>query len=207
LAGVATAREKLPEVTHDGLHLVKGTGFEAFYLEPGASLAGYREVEILDCYVAFNKHWDQEQQLEGQFIPTPEQMERVKKVLATEFRDVFVNEMQHKSEFPVVERTGPGVLILRPAIVNLEIEVPDSLDQVDETTFGGTAGQMTLYLELYDSTTGDIIARVIDTEADQGNGLIQWENAVTNKAAADRILSEWAERLRHMLEQAKAKAK
>ena len=50
LAGVATAREKLPEVTHDGLHLVKGTGFEAFYLEPGASLAGYREVEILDCY-------------------------------------------------------------------------------------------------------------------------------------------------------------
>jgi len=207
LVGVAVAGEKLPEVTHDGLHLVKGTGFQAFYLKPGAKLSGYSELKILDCFVAFDKNWERQQQLSGDFVPTPQQMEKIKQGLAAEFRAVFVKQMEHKSEFDVVDTTGPTVLILRPAIVNLEIEVPDAMDQVDETTYGSSAGQLTLYLELYDSMTSSLIARVMDTEVDQGEGMIEWENAVTNKAAADRILEQWADRLRQMLEQARKNAK
>jgi hypothetical protein len=37
----SSARERLPEVSHDGLHLVKEPGFAAVYLKPGASLRQY----------------------------------------------------------------------------------------------------------------------------------------------------------------------
>ncbi len=53
---------------------------------------------------------------------------------------------------------------------------------------------MTLYLELYDSVTGDLIAKALDRKADNAHnqGFYTWANSVTNKAAADRILKGWA---------------
>jgi len=206
-AQAAEARETLPEVTHDGLHLVDGTGFQAFYMKPGASLAGYDELKILECFVAFRKHWQQEQMDEGDRLVTPRVMDDIKQGLSKEFQAVFVKEMQDKGAFKIVDGTGPKVLILRPAIINLDIEAPDSMDAEDEVTFSASAGQMTLYLELYDSVTSDLIARVIDAEADQGLGTIEWQNAVTNRAAADRILKRWADRLRALIEKATAQTR
>lgn len=50
---------------------------------------------------------------------------------------------------------------------------------------------MTLYMELYDGRTGDIIARVVDPEA-LGDDFWQVRNSVTNLADADRVLRRWA---------------
>jgi hypothetical protein len=80
------------------------------------------------------------------------------------------------------------------------------MDQPDEATFSASAGQMTLYMELYDSVTSDLIARIIDAEADQNAGSIDFRNEVTNMAAADQILRKWADRLRSLLESAHAHA-
>jgi hypothetical protein len=203
IAAPAQSRAELPEVTHDGLHLVRHTGFQAFYMKPGSSLAGYSEVKILDCFVAFKKHWAEEQRSEGNLRVSTRSMDEIKKHLATEFERVFEKQMQNKGAFEVVTEPGPTVLILRPAIVNLDIEAPDPTEQIDETTFSASAGQMTLYLELYDSMTSDLIARAIDAESDQGFGAIEWQNGVSNVAAADRILERWAERLRDLLGKAK----
>jgi len=64
---------------------------------------------------------------------------------------------------------------------------------------------MTLYLELWDGGTSTLLARVIDTEADESTGGIpQDANEVTNKAAADEILRHWADRLRRALDAARS---
>ena len=61
---------------------------------------------------------------------------------------------------------------------------------------------MTLYMEMYDSATSTLIARVVDPQADN-EGFAQRANRVTNKAAADRMLRHWAELLAKHLEEAK----
>jgi hypothetical protein len=67
-----------------------------------------------------------------------------------------------------------------------------------------SAGQMTLYLELWDSTTNTILARVIDTEADESSGgFAQAGGVARNKEAADEILASWADRLRTALDNAR----
>ena len=57
LAGATAADSSLPEVTHDGLHLVKHSKLRAVWMKPGANLDEYSEVALLACYVAFNKNW------------------------------------------------------------------------------------------------------------------------------------------------------
>jgi hypothetical protein len=73
-------------------------------------------------------------------------------------------------------------------------------------TLSDSAGGMTLYLEIFDSVTGQILARAIDRQEDGGMGRIQWQNAVTNKAEADRILRRWASTLRTRLDDLQGKA-
>ncbi|MCB1707893.1 MAG: hypothetical protein KDI10_04045, partial [Halioglobus sp.] len=52
LATAVIAEDALPEVSHDGLHLMKHTKLRAVYLKPGANLDQYDKVALLACYVA-----------------------------------------------------------------------------------------------------------------------------------------------------------
>jgi hypothetical protein len=175
-------------------------------MKPGASLDKYTEVKLVDCFVAFKKNWQREQEMQYDEFITAQQMDQIKKTLSAEFQKVFVKQLQDKGPYKVVDEIGPTVLVLRPAIINLDIEGADNADQPDEATFATSAGQMTLYMELYDSVTSDLIARVIDAEADQNAGSIYIRNEVTNMAAAEEVMRGWADRLRAMLEKANAQA-
>ena len=99
-----------------------------------------------------------------------------------------------KKGFPVVEDAAADVLLLRPALINVDVTAPDVLSAGMQTTLIRSAGDMTLYLEMYDSSTSTLLARVIDPQADD-EGFAQAANRVTNKVAADRILRHWADLL------------
>lgn len=193
LASSAAGNDSLPEVTHDGLHLVKDTKVRAVWMKPGASLDEYSEVALLACYVAFNKHWQSdynEQTIQLENMITDQDMKKIRTELGKEFNKVFT-EVLTASGHKMVTEGGSGVLIVRPAIINLEITSPDTMAPEMEQSFSANAGQMTLYMELYDGRTGDIIARVVDPEA-LGDDFWQVRNSVTNLADADRVLRRWA---------------
>ena len=199
------AKEKFPETTKDGLKLQSQTRHGAVYVKDGASLAAYDKVKILDCFVQFEKDWQRnynrdEAGLDGRV--TDQDVERIKKWIADEFPKTFSKELE-KGGYTVVNDNGPDVLLLRPAIINLDITAPDVMSPGMETTFAASAGSMTLYLELYDGKTQDIIARIIDPEAADDAGIAQIANRVTNTAQFDRVLRHWAKILNSHLAQVK----
>ena len=55
--------------------------------------------------------------------------------------------------YPVVEEAADDVLLLRPAIVNLDVAAPETSRMSRGRSYVDSAGQMTLYIELYDSVT------------------------------------------------------
>jgi len=69
-------------------------------------------------------------------------------------------------------------------------------------TFSTSAGQMTLFLELYDSVTSQLLARVVDPESSSDYGVFTWQSGVGNVAAADGIMTKWSDTLRHYMEAA-----
>lgn len=205
------ADQQWEQTSPDGLQLTRTLPYGAIYMKPGATFEQYKRLALLDCFVQFAKNWQRdynqnEPDLEMQV--SQGDMDRIKKELAAEFKRVFTEELQTDGGYEIVDIAAPDVLILRPAILNLIVNAPE-IDTAPPMSGSvvASAGQMTLYLELWDSTTNKILARVIDTEADQGQGgLAQAGNSVENKEAADRILKNWADRLRKALETARAAA-
>ena len=197
LAGTAVAaRDELPEVSSDGLHLIKGSKVRIAYAKPGATLTQFHKVIILDCYVDFVEDWQRDYNMNEVGLSgrvSDKDAERIKKDLGEEFKKVFSEQLAKKG-YEVVEEAGPDVLVLRPALVNVDVVAPDIARSGRSRTWIESAGGMTLFLELYDSTSGTLLARVIDPQADRSS-FPQQASRVTNKAAADRILRGWADLL------------
>lgn len=199
----ANAASKLPDVSPEGLRLMPNTKAAAVYMRDGAEFGGYDKVAIIDCYVAFKKDWKREQNSSRTFRIDDEDMTRIKTELAEEFKKVFSESLSAKG-MKVVNAAGPGVLILRPSIINLDITAPDTMQPGMSRSFSASAGQMTLFLELYDGVTGDLLARVLDPQQATDYGYIRVRNSVTNRSDADRILKRWADTLGSYLERARS---
>ena len=205
LSGTAIAnQDELPAVSHDGLELRKGKA-AVVYVRPGVDFSGYRRFAILECPVAFSKDWERERK-SGAARVSQKDMDEMKADLSAEFLKIFTDELQNKGGYQIVTTGAEDVLILRPAIIDLEVSVPDSMSAGRSYTLSESAGGMTLYLEIFDSVTGQILARAIDRQEDRGTGRIQWQNSVTNKAEADRMLRRWASALRERLDEVNGKA-
>ena len=125
--------------------------------------------------------------------------EKIRTAIAEEFKKVFTDELQTKGGYQIVDVAAPDVMILRPALVNVVVTAPDVANTGRTRTIVASAGQMTLFLELYDSTSKQILARIIDPKADP-SGFAQQASRVTNKAAADDMLRDWAQKLRKHLD-------
>jgi hypothetical protein len=204
------AEQQYPQVSPDGLQLRKTLEYGAVYVEQGADFSQYKSVGLLECYVAFAKDWardynENEPDLAAQV--TPEDETRIKNGLSVEFNKVFVEELRKNGDFQVVTAQAPGVLMLRPSLLNVIVTAPDVNNPSPSVDMVASAGQMTLYLELWDGGTSTLLARVIDTEADTSTGgFAKQANSVTNTAAADIILKRWADRLRKALDNARSAA-
>jgi hypothetical protein len=197
LSAPLAAKTKLPEVSSDGLHLVPDTKVYAVYAKPGLTLGQYKKIMLLDCFVEFKENYQREYNMDEiglQGRISTQDMETIKQRLAAEFRKVFTEQLQ-KAGHEVVDAVGPDVLLLRPAIVNLDVTAPDLMKSGRGNTYVNSAGQMTLFMELYDSASSELLARVIDPEAGQQGGFGFVANRVTNTREADQILRRWADLL------------
>jgi hypothetical protein len=203
----AAAAKSLPEVSPEGLKLVPKTKVSAVYLREGADFSGYDKVAILDCYVAFRKNWqrDQNNSSMSTFRVSDADMTRIKTELAEGFKKVFTAQLTAKGE-KIATEASTGVLILRPAIINLDVTAPDTMEPGRTRSFSASAGQATLFLEIYDSVTGDLLARAIDVEEAGDRGGIGYRNGATNRADAERVLKKWADLLGTFLQNARATA-
>jgi hypothetical protein len=199
--------ENLPDVTEDGLHRVKDSKMAIVYVEPGADLAGYKRVMLTTPEVAFKKNWKRNlnagssDRLGSSSVNT----KKIKRDLAQEFDTVF-SETLSKGGFEVVEDAAEDVLLVRPSIVNLDITAPQQYGSGRSNSYARSAGEMTLYIELYDSETGDLIAKAVDRGVDNAKNTehYTWATSASNKAAADRILTGWANILLDALKEAKS---
>jgi hypothetical protein len=193
LAG--NAIEALPEYTPEGMKLLKQTETRIVYAMEGADLSRYSKVALIECYVAFAKNWERDYNRSASFSRRIDarDMEEIKQSIAGEFRKVFTEELAERGH-EVVEYSGADVVVIRPAIINLDVSAPDTASAGFADVIVRSAGSMTLYMELFDSPTSAIFARVIDARADRESFAAR-ANRVTNKAAADRILRDWAREL------------
>ncbi|HNP36290.1 MAG TPA: DUF3313 family protein [Woeseiaceae bacterium] len=192
----------MPAVSHDGLVLQKDTRAAVVYLKPGASLGGYDKVQLLPCFVAFQKDWQVQQNKTPMMRQkvTDNDMQRIRDSLSKEFNRVFTEELKKDGGYEVVDRPGSNVLLVKPAIIDLVVTAPAVRPSDNLQSQRTSAGAMTLYAELYDSVSGDIIARVIDPQVSRDADFEMRDARLVNREEADKILRKWADGLRQKID-------
>ena len=98
----AAAKDEMPQMTPEGMELVKQTRSRVVYSMPGATLDQYTKVALLDCYVAFAKNWDRDYNRDVNLSRRvrPDDMEEIKAKLAEEFAKVFGVSKQEYTSMP-----------------------------------------------------------------------------------------------------------
>ena len=200
---VTAAEKKPPDVTVDGLYRINDTKMALVYAKPDVDLSQYDRIYLIQPQVAFVKNWLRDQNRVHNQVVRSEDMERIKSELAVLFFDIFKAELQDKGGYVLVEEVAEDVLVVQPAIIDLDIIAPDTPGTSGMRSLYASVGSMLLYMELIDSVTGDKIVKVLDNKQDFSHRNPNVRNRVRNEKAAREMLGEWAELLRLGLDEAR----
>lgn len=191
-----------PQATTDGLRLVEGTEMARVFAKPDADLSQYDRILLVRPVVAFTSGWQNKQNRIPHRTVTNEDMQRIKDDLAELFMSIFKQELE-QGGYAITGEIGDDVLVVHPAIVDLNVITPDTPLSRNARSMIASAGSMTLYMELLDSVTGDKLVRAIDNKYDRT--ATSWRsNSSRNETAARELLGEWASLLRQALDEARA---
>ena len=195
----ASGKDLDARMSRDGLQKTTVKNIDLAYARPGATLAAYKRVRIEPVEVAFSPSWNPTRTGSSLKLSAQEK-ENIRTGVARLVEEEFAREMQAGGRYPVVTETGPDVLRVKAAIVNLYINAPDT-GMGRQRTIVSSAGEMTLIAELSDGATGQVLARVADRR-EAPNTRMQITNGVVNESEARTIAAGWAKTLKKALDNA-----
>lgn len=172
------------------------------YIDPNADFSVFKRAMILDTFVAFRSGWERDQRrgTRGTRISSRD-IEQIKNRVSELFNSVFIEVLEADDGFEIVDEPDYDVLLIRAAIIDLDITAPDTSSPGRSRTYVADSGAATLFIELYDSVSGQIIGRAFDRQSARNTGsLMRWTNRATNTADARRVFRGWATTLRGFLD-------
>ena len=199
------AKKSLPSMNDEGMQLIEKSKLDSLYADPNADLSSYKRVMLLDASVAFKKNWKRDQNRGYALKVKDRDMVKIQEDIASLLDEVFTKELIDAG-YTMSDEPGDDVLLVKPAIVDLDVTAPDIATSTVTRSFSESAGEMTLNLELFDSLSNDKIATATDRSHDNWRGYIQWRTSVSNRADARRMMSRWAKGLTSALDDANASA-
>jgi hypothetical protein len=188
-------------VSFDGLNEVTGTNVDEAWARVDLDLTPYSKIMLESVGIEYRPDGETRKSSMARstathFEVTDVQKERLESIM----RDAFVNELGKSQKYTLVSESGPDVLLLRGGLLDVVSFVPpDTIGRSE--VFLREVGEATLVLELHDSVTEAILARIIDRRAAEAPGQdIRWSNNVNNATEVRRLANYWARALRESLD-------
>ena len=201
---VAADRNQIgAESSADGLEKISIKGIDYAYARPGANLTGYNKIVLDPVEVAFRKDWKPNRS--GSNLPLPaKEREEIRQGVARIVSEEFTKELGRSAQYKLVTTAGPDVLRAKVRIIDLYVNAPDTASTSVTRTYTMSTGEMTLLAELFDSESGQVVARVLDRTEARGTDRFMLTTRVTNDMESRLTASNWARILRTRLDSAHA---
>lgn len=200
LAGCVVNAPPVAERTPDGLVRIQSKQVDTVYAVPGVSLARYKRVMLDSVDLAFKLDWQTRHPEVSESDVT-----RIRSQGSAVFYEIFAAVLTKDNGYPLVTQPAPDVLRVTASITELDVAAaPGSTGT--QRMYVVSPGDLTMLMELRDSTTGALLARAIDREKGRAVGNLQVADAVSNSAEARRALELWAGLLRGALDGARQAA-
>ena len=202
LFALSTAQAEDNATQFENLVPVDDAQVATAYIDPNADFSVFEHVMVLDTFVAFRSGWERDQRrgTRGTRISARD-MEQIKTRVSELFNSVLIESLEADDGFEVVSEPDYNVLLIRAAIIDLDVTAPDTSSAGRSRTYTANSGAATLYIELFDSVSGQIIGRAFDRQAGRNQGgMMRWSNRASNTADARRVFRDWANTLRGFLD-------
>jgi hypothetical protein len=180
----AAGAQVISDVTEDGLVRVPSTRKAGVYRLPDAMFAQYRRVMLAPASVAFPKNWDRKNLDRLNTGLKPSERRRIADDMARLFHEELLAELVERGGFTLAEAPAPDVVLIAPAITELDLTHPDGGNTPGSRSFVRTAGSMTLTIELRDAASGVTVGRIIDYEQARETRELQLVNHITEARIA-----------------------
>ncbi len=183
----------LPKTNFDGLEEIRSRHFSAAFMRPGVNFSDYQELLLSESELAFRTP-DRSKQ---QFPLTAEQKNRFRQLLDAQFAKEFASS----NTLQMTSSAGPNTL-------KLEIRVQDIVAMVPPRSVGGVSdialqalAEATLVIEISDSESEEILARVYDRRVIEGTAIAQKQGPpVSQWEEVEAVCKRWASTVRARLD-------
>ena len=192
------------EVTFDGLHEIKGGTADKAWARPDMDLSQYSKIRLQGAGIEYRpggeagRTWSARSR-GGPYEVTEKQKERLRAVVA----EAFLDELGKSEKYTLVNESGPDVLVVRGALLDVVSYVPPEPVGGRSTVYLSSVGEATLVIEIRDSITDAVLVRAVDRRAAEqmGGTMLMDSNRVTNTAQVRRLAKRWASLLRTRLDE------
>ena len=138
------------ETTVERFNKVPDSRADSAYVKSGVDFSRYRKLLPVPLEIYYS---------EGPVEPDPADLERIRRI----FREAFLSEIGDSVE--IVDAPGPDVLGVRASLVDLELTpVQGSIPVRGRAASLIANDQLSFFMELTDSETGEVLARAGDQE-------------------------------------------
>lgn len=185
------AAEAEVEKSFDHLTKIKSEKVDELYLKQGETFAEYDSMLLAVADVAFRKN-----AYRSQFATRGQMKRGIEKATADLqilFDDTFREVINEKGDFKLVDERDDSTLLVVPKLINVYLATLDeSSSTARMNTYSESAGEMTLVLELYDSVTGEILARIVDHKEATEWGRLVRQTSIDTRNQSRRMVKGWA---------------
>ena len=158
----SVAQPQAPVEAPGDLVLVPSSHRGAVYRALDVPFGRYQRLTIDPVSVTFERRWRR-----TNAKLTEEQVEHVRWLAASQFRDELVKELVDRGHYPLAPEPAPDVLRIKASIVELDVKTPEAGLTPGIRTYARSFESMTLLIELHDAASGVLVGRIIDPEDSQ----------------------------------------
>lgn len=171
-----------------GLQLDPSSPFAIAYFRPGADFSRYDKLILEGPEVEFRDNWRRQH-----VGATLADMLRIGDQHAEWLRESLVEALRDEGGYQFVDEAGEGVLSIRVGIGDLDVVAPILVVEEIGQSLAESGTTATLVLELSDSVSGQLLARVFDRQRSARANFETDATRVTNRMDAKNIYDRWAE--------------
>lgn len=140
------------QTTVDTYRTVPESKVDSAYVKPAVDFSRYRKLQPVPLEIYY---------YEGQIDPDPTDLARLRQIFRTAFLAAIGDD------YLLVDEPGADVLHVRASVVDLELSpVPGDMPIKGRAAALVANGQLTFFMELSDSLSGEVLARAADQEKD-----------------------------------------
>ena len=188
---VSSNSNKTPEITFDGLVQQKNTAFKRVWAAPNIDLSLYKSIIPKKADISFRATRGRGSQSNG-FPVTDIQKQALIDIIGT----VLLEEISANQRFKLSDTPGPDTLILDVSLLDIVSLVPPEVRGRGDI-YLSRIGEITLVLELRDSSSGEVLLRAAERGvAEPAGSRYRLASRVTNRSEVQRLARRWGIKIR-----------